>query len=162
MKTLGVKISELRKAKNLTQEELANQLNVSYQAVSKWENDLSIPDLPTLIQLSELFNVSLDDLVKERQQVVTYVEPKQQKSIDQLFLRVRVLSAEGDKVNVNLPLQLVKVAYDMGLNFSDMTNNPHAKSIDLEMIMKLIEKGAIGKLVDIQSADGDIVEVIVE
>lgn len=162
MKTLGVKISELRKAKNLTQEELANQLNVSYQAVSKWENDLSIPDLPTLIQLSELFNVSLDDLVKERQQVVTYVEPQQQKSIDQMFLRVKVLSAKGDKVNVNLPLMLVKMAYDMGLNFSDMTNNPHAKNIDLAMIMKLIEKGAVGKLVDVQSADGDIVEVFVE
>ncbi|WP_273399142.1 helix-turn-helix domain-containing protein, partial [Traorella massiliensis] len=46
MKTLGTKIAEYRKLKKMTQEELASKLNVSSQAVSKWENDLSIPDLP--------------------------------------------------------------------------------------------------------------------
>ena len=54
MKTLGTKISEYRKLKGLTQEQLATQLNVSSQAVSKWENDLSIPDLPILIELANM------------------------------------------------------------------------------------------------------------
>ena len=64
MKTLGKKISEVRKLHGMTQEELAVKLNVTSQAVSKWENDLSIPDLPTLIELSDLFHISLDELVK--------------------------------------------------------------------------------------------------
>ena len=46
MKALGTKISELRKARGMTQDELADKMGVSPQAVSKWENDLSMPDLP--------------------------------------------------------------------------------------------------------------------
>ena len=45
MKTLGKKINEYRKLAGYTQEELAEKVNVSSQAVSKWENDLSVPDL---------------------------------------------------------------------------------------------------------------------
>ena len=45
MKTLGTKISELRKTRGMTQDELAEKMGVSPQAVSKWENDLSMPDL---------------------------------------------------------------------------------------------------------------------
>ena len=48
MKALGTKISELRKARGMTQDELADKMGVSPQAVSKWENDLSMPDLPVL------------------------------------------------------------------------------------------------------------------
>ena len=51
MKALGTKISELRKARGMTQDELADKMGVSPQAVSKWENDLSMPDLPVLICL---------------------------------------------------------------------------------------------------------------
>ena len=49
MKSLGTKISELRKAGSMTQDDLAVKMGVSPQAVSKWENDLSMPDLPILI-----------------------------------------------------------------------------------------------------------------
>ncbi len=64
--TLGEKIANLRKNKKMTQEELAGHLNISGQAISKWENDLSIPDISVLIELSELFNVSLDELLKDK------------------------------------------------------------------------------------------------
>ena len=66
MKTLGQKISELRKKQKMTQDELAEKMNVSAQAVSKWENDLSIPDITVLIELSEFFGVSLDSLLKNK------------------------------------------------------------------------------------------------
>ena len=46
--TLGEKIKELRKARGLSQEELAEQINVSRQAVSKWELDLSLPDIDNI------------------------------------------------------------------------------------------------------------------
>ena len=61
--TIGEKIYELRKNKGVSQETLAYDLNVSRQAVSKWETDQSIPDLDKIKSLSEYFNVSIDYLV---------------------------------------------------------------------------------------------------
>ena len=57
--TIGNRINELRKARGYTQEYIAEQLGVSRQAVSKWEQDLSSPDTGNLIALSELLNTSV-------------------------------------------------------------------------------------------------------
>ena len=62
--TLGEKLSKLRKEYNYTQEQLADILGVTRQSISKWETDGSIPDLDRLIRLSEIFGVTLDELVK--------------------------------------------------------------------------------------------------
>lgn len=61
---LGQKITELRKKNNLSQEALAEKMNVSRQAVSKWESDQSIPDIEKIVNLSELFGVTTDYLLK--------------------------------------------------------------------------------------------------
>ena len=61
---LGQKITELRKKNNLSQEGLAEKMNVSRQAVSKWESDQSIPDIEKIVSLSELFGVTTDYLLK--------------------------------------------------------------------------------------------------
>ena len=68
--TLGTTISSLRKEKEMTQLELAEKMNVTDKAVSKWERDLSCPDVNTLPRLAEIFDVSVDELmqVKERSQ----------------------------------------------------------------------------------------------
>jgi transcriptional regulator with XRE-family HTH domain len=58
------KLYELRKQKGFSQEELANRLNVSRQTISKWEIGESTPDMEKLVAISDLFNVSLDELVK--------------------------------------------------------------------------------------------------
>lgn len=57
------KLYELRKQKGLSQEELANRLNVSRQTVSKWEVGDSTPDMEKLIAMSDLFGISLDELI---------------------------------------------------------------------------------------------------
>lgn len=62
--TLGQKIAELRKAKNLTQLELATQLNITDKAVSKWERDISCPDINTFPKLAEILGVSVDELLQ--------------------------------------------------------------------------------------------------
>ena len=62
--TLGQKIAELRKAKNMTQLELANQLNITDKAVSKWERDISCPDVNTFPKLAEILGVSVDELLQ--------------------------------------------------------------------------------------------------
>ena len=59
------KLKMLRKESNLTQEGLADKLNVSRQAITKWENNEGIPDIENLKQISILFNTTIDELVKE-------------------------------------------------------------------------------------------------
>lgn len=60
---LGERIYELRNEKNLSQGELADVLNVSRQSISKWENNMAVPDLDKLIKLCDVFEISLDELV---------------------------------------------------------------------------------------------------
>lgn len=61
---ISEKLLNLRKAHNLTQEQLAEQLNVSRQSISKWESGQCIPDADKLKLLSDIFNVSIDFLLK--------------------------------------------------------------------------------------------------
>ena len=62
--TLGERIRDERKKRGLSQEELADILNVSRQAITKWETDRGIPDIANLIRISEDFEISLDELIK--------------------------------------------------------------------------------------------------
>ena len=62
--TLGERIRGERKKRGLSQEELADILNVSRQAITKWETDRGIPDIANLIRISEEFEISLDELIK--------------------------------------------------------------------------------------------------
>ena len=62
--TLGMMISTLRKEKGMTQLELAEKMGVTDKAVSKWERDLSFPDINSIPKLAEIFNISVDDLMQ--------------------------------------------------------------------------------------------------
>ena len=63
-KTLGMMISSLRKQNGMTQLELAEKMGVTDKAVSKWERDLSCPDVNTIPKLAEVFNISVDELMQ--------------------------------------------------------------------------------------------------
>ena len=65
---LGERIYNFRTAKNMSQGDLADALEVSRQSVSKWENNTAVPELDKLIKLAELFEVSLDELVGRGEQ----------------------------------------------------------------------------------------------
>lgn len=162
MKTIGEKINTLRKQRNMTQDELAEKMGVSSQAVSKWEKDMSIPDLPVLIELSDFFHVSLDELVKEKEDSVQLIPEGQRKDIDEMLLRVNVHTVKGDKVRVNLPLALVKIASQMDMQMLQFKGSEVLKSLDLKAIVAMIESGVVGKIVEVESSEGDIVEITVE
>ena len=78
--TLGEKIYELRTQHNLSQGDLANELNVSRQSISKWENGNSTPDLEKIVKLAEIFNVSLDELIKNEEKEETIINIPEQLS----------------------------------------------------------------------------------
>jgi len=62
--TLGMMISSLRKEKGMTQLELAEKMGVTDKAVSKWERDLSFPDINSIPKLAEIFEISVDELMQ--------------------------------------------------------------------------------------------------
>lgn len=163
--TIGKRIAALRRETNLKQDDLAQMLEVSPQAVSKWENDQTCPDISLLPKLAKILGVSVDELLsgkQEAQPVVTLVPEDQRKDIKDMMLRIVVDSSDGDKVRVNLPMALVQLAMEMGMEMPQVSGNDALKNIDWAQIMNLVRNGAMGNLVEVESADGDIVRIFVE
>ena len=164
---LGLNIKALRKKLHLTQEQFADKIGVSSQAVSKWENNLSCPDISVLPKLSEILGITVDELLSGKKEPETrFVPEEQRKDLNEMILRIFVDSHEGDKVRVNLPCALIKLAIECGMDFPQISGNDSLnsamKSVDFTKIFEMIEKGAMGNLVEVESADGDIVNIFVE
>ncbi len=81
---IGKNITRLRKLSGMTQLELAEKLNYSDKSVSKWEQGNGLPDVRILVQIAEIFKVSVDDLVREHR--VHPVMPKKTKSIRRFII----------------------------------------------------------------------------
>ena len=163
--TIGKRIAVLRREKGLRQDDLAQLLEVSPQAVSKWENDQTCPDIGLLPKLAKILEVSVDELLsgkQEVQSVVTLVPEEQRKDIKDMMLRIVVDSHDGDKVRVNLPMALIQVAMDMGMELPQVSGSDALKGIDWMQIMALVRHGAMGNLIEVESADGDTVRIFVE
>ena len=231
--TLGRRIARLRLAKTATQERLAKELNVSPQAVSKWENDINYPDISLLPDLARFLGVSVDELlsgasasaqegvaaqeraaaqesaaVKESGAEVVYVVDEEPfEDVDQgiatqssgfsfgkLFgksmvkvekndevddskkkgvrlgngsakhgLHVYVVSDDGDVVDMCVPLGLAKFVLNSGIqvsgNYLNQETQEQLSNINLDALMDAAKTGESGTLVDITSADGDVVKI---
>lgn len=93
--TMGKRISDLRKSKGMTQEQLAQRVGVTAQAVSKWENDLSCPDISILPDLAEALGITTDELLGRAPiQTVGTVADEQGKSHSPYTVRVRLNRVE--------------------------------------------------------------------
>ena len=162
--TFGQRLAKLRKEKELTQNDIADKVGVTSQAVSKWENDQASPDIDVLVKLSEMFDISLDELLGKEKRTVELKEKPTKKDFDKMFLRIRIDDTDGDKVSVNLPLALVKAFVnkeDGKLNFVSVNNN-QLEGIDFRQIIELVEQGIVGEIISIDSRDGDKISIFVE
>jgi len=159
VETLGTRLVELRKKYNFTQADIGEKLNVSVQAVSKWENDLSLPDYDYLIKLADLFNTSIDELLGRKKEIVRQEENKDK---NKLLFKISIKSADGDEININLPLSVIKVLVENNSNTNIISGNESLKNIDFASLLSLAEQGVIGEIVNIKSADGDIIKIVVE
>jgi len=163
METLGKRIARLRKEKNFKQDDLAQKLNVSPQAVSKWENDQTCPDISLLPELASTLGVTVDMLLRGKQAPRAELVPEEKrKDIKDMMLRIVVNSHDGDKVRVNLPVALLQVALDVGMEMPQVSGNEAIKNIDLGQVMELIKQGVVGDLIEVESSDGDTVHIFVE
>lgn len=70
---IGRKLKEVRMKSNLTQEQVAEKLFVSRQTISNWENEKSYPDIISIIRLSDLYSISLDELLKGDQKMMEHL-----------------------------------------------------------------------------------------
>lgn len=154
---MGQRIAFHRKRCGLTQEQLAEKCGVTPQAVSKWENDLTAPDIGLLPVLSGIFGVTCDDLLGVRRAEAsaeqTYADPSK------MLLKIKV-NGYGNKVDINVPLLLAEEFCKSGIVAGGA--NGALKDVDLAQLLLLARQGAVGKLLEVQSEEGDTVEIWVE
>ncbi len=118
---IGSNIAALRKEKGITQEELANALGVSAQAVSKWENNSSCPDVSLLTVIADYFGVTVDALLRSGAEEITRADPP---STDDNVaavrggkrnVRIKVTQPNGKETNVKVPFGVVKMGLRVGV-----------------------------------------------
>ncbi|MFS0604066.1 SHOCT-like domain-containing protein [Peribacillus frigoritolerans] len=105
----------------------------------------------------------LIQILKEKEETGNKLLEKPTKYLDKT-LKIRVVSAENDNVTVNLPIKLVKVVLMAGHSIaaSIPQSEKYVKDVDISLIMEAIENELDGQIVDIKSANGDTVSVIID
>lgn len=117
MKNVGFKISELRKAKNMTQMELADKMGISFQAVSNWERGNSMPDISKLPEIAQLLGTTVDEILGEESELVASAVNG---NIDEYLDNNTVLPKQlGDIAPILKPDQVDRIVARMPLNELD-------------------------------------------
>lgn len=168
--TLGRRIARLRLEHGMTQERLARTLGVTAQAVSKWENDLSAPDIMSLPQLARELGVTVDELLGgvgaaagQTEEPETPPEPEAgtvsaEPPAKARRLHIQVHDADdGDDVNINVPLGLASFVLRTGVGVNVFDND-----IDTKLLADAIKHGEPGTLVEVIGSDGDRVVISLE
>ncbi|PEL07617.1 hypothetical protein [Bacillus sp. AFS017336] len=107
---------------------------------------------------SELINILQ---VKDQPE---FVEAKKEVPYGNKMLKIRVTSDVGDNVNVNLPINLVKAVLKVGTNIAEKIPEAekYVKDINVDLLIEAIENELVGQIIDITSANGDKVFVVIE
>lgn len=151
------KLKVLRKQYNLTQEELAEQLDVSRQAITKWESGEGMPDIDNLKQIAELFETTIDDLVAEEKEVEpgrleTYkkeiaIEHSKHYDIHAgKANEINLLTTDEEKVRVEISTKDAKVKFDDHYNRLDIfvkNKNPEV-TISIYIPEKYVDEIELG------------------
>jgi len=162
--TLGKRIAHMRRAQGLTQEALAERLNISAQAVSKWENDLNCPDIMTLPKLAELLGVTTDTLLTGAPSPLT-PEGRMAKKPEELVVCIQIVSEDGTAFRCNLPFRAFRICarYSMlSITFNSGEGDANVLSrLDCDEVIRMIESGVTGKLME-HTVDGERITIWTE
>lgn len=152
---IGNNIAALRKQKGITQEELANALGVSPQAVSKWENNSSCPDISLLTGIADYFGITVDTLLRSESEKIigdTKIEITEHHPMsNNKKINIKIVQQNGKENNVKVPFGFVK----LGLNISSMFGLD--KSIS-EKINTLLEEN-VTDVVDVNTENGEHITI---
>lgn len=151
MKTIGQNIAYFRKQKNMTQEELAEKMSVTAQAVSKWECDTSYPDITTIQALSKMLGVGATELLEGPQSPAT-IKDAPQEVIDRRIVRIEVQAGET-KVITRFPVPVVKKAMENGTLEKLVGEDAFSQ---VAGILEMIDSGITGHLVNVNNSDTQV------
>lgn len=161
---LGNNISEKRKAKGMTQEELAANLGVSPQAVSKWENNLSCPDISLLPAIAKIFGMSVDELLGAAPATENIAEAKpytesESKYEEPVFTGKKATTLlitterNGKVSNVRFPLTIMRFGLNLGSTFGGLTGS-QASTIE-----NAVKTGLSGEILSVDGENGEKVTI---
>lgn len=106
---IGNLIKQIRKDNNLTQKDLADKLGVTFQAVSKWENGKNIPDIAVLKQISDMFNINIDDILNGNKKIQEKKRIRKRNLIIGLIAAIIFVIVSALIINHNHQIQFKKV-----------------------------------------------------
>lgn len=147
--SIGKNITMFRKAKGLTQAELGELLGVSNQAVSKWESEMTMPDIMLLPEIAKVLGVTLDDLYGEHKEYEIVDKVNSDTVTDKRILLISV-KKENTNIKLRIPVQAV---------YSIFSNDIFKKAIpdeEIDELFKMIESGAKGTLVDVEDNNAHV------
>lgn len=151
--SIGKNIATFRKAKGMTQAELGEMLNVTNQAVSKWEAEASMPDVMLLPEIAKALDVSLDELYNGREALpMQENQPNQQVQSTQMPTEKRVLciTVDGEfPVKVRMPVEAARYFMSQG------DNTPDVSAWDAMLSQE-------GVLVDVETGEAEASHVKIE
>ena len=171
MKTIGENITALRKENHLTQEQLAEKMNVTSQAVSKWENGLSFPDVETVARLSELFGCTTDKIITGKSPVcVSPADPPGSLSnrvVHFHFVEYDDDPEDNEYTDIRIPAEVFIKMQDQGwldsLFGRKIQENRIGKFFDpSEPVIQLLKEGVVGSVIDIKNDDSALTVTIEE
>ena len=158
---IGSNIAALRKEKGITQEELANALGVSAQAVSKWENNSSCPDVSLLTVIADYFGVTVDALLRSGAEEITRADsPSTDNNVAAVRggkrnVRIKVTQPNGKETNIKVPFGVVK----MGLR----VDNVFGLQRDVaDKIGALLDDPAAADILSVDGENGEHVTISIE
>ncbi len=164
--TMGSRIAEARKAHGYTQEEFSQMLDVTAQAVSKWENDASCPDIQLLPKIANILGMSTDELLigkkTEAKNDIPKTEPAVNIDTSNLKININVMKPGQNPVNVSLPLSMVKRFAKIGNGISGIMGNGAIDGVKLDEILTLVENGATGEILNVVADDNTNVKISIE
>lgn len=158
---IGSNIAALRKEKGITQEELANALGVSAQAVSKWENNSSCPDVSLLTVIADYFGVTVDALLRSGAEEITRADsPSTDNNAAAVRggkrnVRIKVTQPNGKETNVKVPFGVVKMGLRVGNVFGLQRDAA-------DKIGALLDDPAAADILSVDGENGEHVTISIE
>lgn len=151
--TIGQTIAQYKKKAKLTQEELAEKCGVTAQAVSKWANDVSYPDLESTGRLAAILGCTVDALIHGDEKIPT-VQLKKTDDMDRRMLEITVDTGTGENVcsvKMRLPAELVLLAEESG-TLSEIIDDEDAM-LAIVPALKLLRSGAVGPVPEVKTGN---------
>lgn len=150
MNTIGQNIAYFRKQKNLTQEELAEKMSVTAQAVSKWECDTSYPDITVMQTLAKTLGVSVESLLEGERPVAELCEAP----AEAINRRIVLIQVDTDETHITtrFPVNAAKKAIENGVLKKIVGEDAFDQVVGM---FGMVDEGFIGTLVEVNHDDDD-------